>query len=111
MLARDDTGGVFWIGSELTSSWGLEVTLLGATKGASPASSVFVGDSFRSEPSSAAVTGTASFTSSSGGESSSSQVFPVSSSRTPASKVYAFLSFADRGFGFFGGSCSFGSYL
>jgi hypothetical protein len=52
----------------------------------SPASSVFVGDSFRSEPSLAAVIGTDPFISSFGGESSSSQVFPVSSSRTLASK-------------------------
>jgi hypothetical protein len=66
---------------------GLEVTALGATEGASPASSVFVGDSFMSEPSSAAVIGTES---SSGGESSSSQVFLVFSSRTPASKVFIF---------------------
>jgi len=48
---------------------GLEVIALGATEGVSAASSVFVEDSFRSEPSSAAVTGTES---SSGGESSSS---------------------------------------
>jgi hypothetical protein len=60
---------------------------LGATDGVSPASSVFVGDSFRSEPSSAAVTGTES---SSGGVSSSSQVFSVFSSGTPASKVFGF---------------------
>jgi hypothetical protein len=69
---------------------GLEVTTLGATEGASPASLVFVGDSFRSEPSLAAVTGTAPFMSSSGGESSSSQVFSVSSSQTPASKEFGF---------------------
>jgi hypothetical protein len=37
-----------------------------------------------------AVTGTAPFMSSSRGESSSSQVFPVSSSRTPASKEFDF---------------------
>jgi hypothetical protein len=62
---------------------GLEVTMLGAKEGASPASSAFVGDSTRSEPSSAADTGTVSGTeSSSGGESSSSQVFPAVSSRT-----------------------------
>jgi hypothetical protein len=53
---------------------GLEVTALGAKEGASLASSVFVGDSSRSEPLSAAVTGTES---SSEGELSSSQVFPV----------------------------------
>jgi hypothetical protein len=69
---------------------GLEATVLGATKGASPASSGFVGDSFRSEPSLAAVTGTAPFMSSFGGELSSSQVFSVSSGRTPASKEFGF---------------------
>jgi hypothetical protein len=64
--------------SGLVLNWlppgGLEVTALGATEGASLASSVFVGDSFRSKPLSAAVTGTES---SFGGGSSSSQVFPV----------------------------------
>jgi hypothetical protein len=63
---------------------------LGATEDGSPASSVFVGDSFRLEPSLVAVIGTDPFLSSSGGESSSSQVFPVYSSRTPASKVFGF---------------------
>lgn len=69
---------------------GLEVTALGIIEDASQTSSVFVGDSFRSKPSSAAITGTAPFMSSFGGESSSSQVFPVSSSRTPASKEFGF---------------------
>jgi hypothetical protein len=82
------------VSSGLVLNWlfpgGLEVTALGAIEGASPASSVFVGDSFRSEPSLAAVTGTTLFMSSSGGESSSSQVFPVSSSWTPASKAFGF---------------------
>jgi hypothetical protein len=79
---------------------GLEVTTLGATEGASPTSLVFGGDSFRSEPSSATVTGTDPFLSSSGGESSSSQMFLVYSSQTPASKVFGFpLSLApDLGF-------------
>jgi hypothetical protein len=66
---------------------GLEVTALGVKEGASPASSVFVGDFSRSKPSSAAVTGTES---SSGGESSSSQVFPAVSSRTPAFNLFGF---------------------
>jgi len=69
---------------------GLEVTGLGVTEGVSPASPIFVGDSFRSKPSSAAVTRTAPVVSSSGGELSSSQVFPVSSSQTPASKEFGF---------------------
>jgi hypothetical protein len=52
---------------------GLEVTALGAKEGASPASSVFVGDSSRSEHSSAVDTGIVTgMESSSGGESSSS---------------------------------------
>jgi hypothetical protein len=62
---------------------GLEVTALGAKEGASPASLIFVGDSSRS----AAVTGTES---SSGGELSSSQVFLVFSSQTPASNLFGF---------------------
>jgi hypothetical protein len=70
---------------------GLEVIALGAKEGASPASSVFVGDSSRSEPSSAVDTRTITGTeSSSWGESSSSQVFPVFSSRTPASNLFGF---------------------
>jgi hypothetical protein len=69
---------------------GLEVTGLGVIEGVSPASPIFVGDSFRSKPSSAAVTRTAPVVSSSGGELSSSQVFPVSSSQTPASKEFGF---------------------
>jgi hypothetical protein len=69
---------------------GLEVIALGATEGASPASSVFVGDSFKLEPSSEAVTGTALFMSYSGSESSSSQVFPMSSNWTPAFKEFGF---------------------
>jgi hypothetical protein len=79
------------VSSGLVLNWlphgGLEVTALGAKEGASPASSAFVGDSSRSEPSSAADTGTKS---SSGGESSSSQVFPAVSSRTPASNLFGF---------------------
>jgi hypothetical protein len=70
---------------------GLEVTALGAKEGASLASSAFVGVSSRSEPSSAANTGTVSGTEvSSGGESSKSQVFPAVSSRTPASNLFGF---------------------
>jgi hypothetical protein len=65
----------------------LEATALEAKAGASLASSVFVGGSSRSEPSSAAVTGTEF---SSGGESSSPQVVPVFSSRTPASNLFGF---------------------
>jgi hypothetical protein len=59
-----------------------------------------LGISFRSEPSLAAVTGTDPFLSSSGGESSSFQVFLVYSSRTPASKVFGFppSSAPDQGF-------------
>jgi hypothetical protein len=49
-----------------------------------------LGISFRSEPLLAAVTGMDPFLSSSGGESSSSQVFSAYSSRTPASKVFGF---------------------
>jgi hypothetical protein len=70
---------------------GLEVTALGAKEGASPASSVFVGGSSRSEPSSEIVTGTVTGTeSSSGGESSSPHVVPVFSSRTPAFNLFGF---------------------
>jgi hypothetical protein len=65
--------------------------VLGAKEGASPASSAFVGDSSRSEHSSAADTGTVTGTeSSSGGESSSSQVFPAVSSQTSASNLFGF---------------------
>jgi hypothetical protein len=76
---------------------GLEVTSLGATEGVNPASSTFVGHSFRSEPSSAAVTGMESFPK---GESSRSQVFPVFSSRTPASKAFSFPSLPTPDLGF-----------
>jgi hypothetical protein len=70
---------------------------LGAIEGASLASSVFVGDFFESEPSSAAGTGTES---SFGGVLSSSQVFPVFSSRTPASKVFGFPPWPAQDLGF-----------
>jgi hypothetical protein len=53
------------VSSGLVLNWlppgGLVVTALGATEGVSPTLSVFVGDYFRSEPSLAAVTGTAPF--------------------------------------------------
>jgi hypothetical protein len=65
----------------------LEVIALGAKAGVSPASSVFVGGSSRSEPSSTAVTG---MESSSGGESSCPQVVLVFSSRTLASNLFGF---------------------
>jgi hypothetical protein len=87
---------------------GLEVTVLGAKEGASPASSAFVGDFSKSEPSSAAVTGTVTGTkSSSGGESSSSQVFPAVSSQTPASNLFGFPPSPELDLGFPAGSASF----
>jgi hypothetical protein len=49
---------------------GLEVAASVATEGAGPTTSVSVGGSIRSKPSSSAVTGTTSFLSSTGGESS-----------------------------------------
>jgi hypothetical protein len=65
--------------------------VLGAKEGASPASSAFVGVFSRPESSSAADTWTVSGTeSSSGGESSRSQVFPAVSSQTPASNLFSF---------------------
>jgi hypothetical protein len=87
---------------------GLEVTALGAKEGASPASSAFVGDFSRSEPSSTAVTGTVTGTeSSSGGDSSSSQVFPAVSSRTPASNLFGFPPSPAPDLGFPAGPASF----
>jgi hypothetical protein len=71
--------------------WGSEVTALGAKEGASLASSAFVGGSSRSEPTSAADTGTVTGTESMfGGESSCSQVFPGFSCRTQASDLLGF---------------------
>jgi hypothetical protein len=64
---------------------------LGAKEGASPASSAFVGGSSRSEPTSAADTGTVTGTEPLfGGKLSCSQVFPGFSCRTQASDLFGF---------------------
>jgi hypothetical protein len=63
---------------------GLEVVALVAIEGAGSAILVSIGGSIRLEPSLSAVTGTTSFLSSTGGE--SSNIHPVLSSRTPTSK-------------------------